>query len=135
MTALTREARTVTISIGRGPEVVYAFVRDVPNLPRWAKGLCKGVRQVAGRWVLETAEGEVDFRFVMENPLGVLDHVVTVRPGVEVYVPMRVVANGEGSEVMLTVFRGEGMTEEQFARDVGMVEKDLRTLKELLEGK
>jgi hypothetical protein len=72
-------------------------------------------------------------RFVEENELGVLDHFVTVSPGKEVYVPMRVVANGEGSEVMLTVFRGEGMTEEEFQRDVGMVEGDLAELKRVLE--
>ena len=130
---MLREGRTLSVSIGRKAGEVYAFVRDVRNLPRWAKGLCKGVRQVAGRWMVETPEGEAGFRFVEENEFGVLDHVVNVSPGVEVYVPMRVVANGEGSEVMLTVFRMEGMTDETFLRDVGMVERDLAGLKALLE--
>jgi hypothetical protein len=130
---MIREARTLSVSIGRRPGEVYAFVREMRNLPRWAKGLCKAVRQVAGRWMVETPEGEVEFAFVKENELGVLDHVANVSPGVEVYVPMRVVANAEGSEVTLTVFRMEGMTDEAFARDVGMVERDLAGLKAMLE--
>lgn len=130
---MLREARTLSVSIGRRPGEVYAFVRDVRHLPRWAKGLCKAVRQVEGRWMVETPEGEVEFAFVKENELGVLDHAVNLSPGVQVYVPMRVVANGEGSEVTLTVFRMEGMTDEAFARDVRMVEKDLAGLKAVME--
>lgn len=64
---------------------------------------------------------------------GVLDHWVTPAPGVEVYVPMRVVANGEGSEVIFTLFQQPGMTDEQFAADARLVEQDLATLKKVLE--
>jgi len=53
--------------------------------------------------------------------------------GQSVLNPMRVVANGDGSEVMFTLFQLPGMSEEQFATDAGMVEADLRTLKTVLE--
>jgi hypothetical protein len=127
------ESRTLSVSIGRRPGEVYRFVADPRNFPKWAKAFCKSVREVAGRWVVETPAGEVGMRLVEENELGVLDHFVTVSPGKEVYVPMRVVANGEGSEVVFTVFRMEGISEEQFAEDVGMVERDLAALKDVLE--
>jgi len=64
----------------------------------------------------------------------VLDHYV--RPGPaeeEIYIPMRVVPNGSGSEVLLTVFRRPEITEDQFAEDLGMVGADLNRLKELVE--
>ena len=54
-------------------------------------------------------------------------------PGVEVYVPMRVVRNGSGSEVIFTAFRLPDMTDEKYAEDLGSVEKDLSTLKSILE--
>jgi hypothetical protein len=54
--------------------------------------------------------------------------------GVEVYIPMRVVANGDGSEVIFTLFRTPGMSDAVLERDIGLVEGDLATLKELLEG-
>lgn len=72
-------------------------------------------------------------RFAERNSFGVLDHYVTVAPGAEVYVPLRVIANGTGSEVIFTLFRLPEMTEEKFAEDQKLVEQDLGTLKNLLE--
>jgi hypothetical protein len=62
-----------------------------------------------------------------------LDHYVTPAPELEVYVPMRVLPNGSGSEVFFTLFRSTDMSDEKFAEDVGMVERDLKTLKNVLE--
>ena len=63
----------------------------------------------------------------------VLDHVVTLPEGQLVLNPMRVVCNGEGSEVMFTLFQLGGMSDGQFAKDAKMVEADLQTLKAVLE--
>jgi hypothetical protein len=43
------------------------------------------------------------------------------------------VPNGSGSEVLFTVFRQPGMSDENFAKDTAMVEQDLQTLKLVLE--
>jgi hypothetical protein len=63
----------------------------------------------------------------------VLDHTVTTPAGVEVYVPMRVLANGSGSEVIFTLFRLPDMSDAQYAEDMRLVERDLAALKDLLE--
>ena len=76
----------------------------------------------------------VKVRFVERNAYGVLDHYVKrSTPGHEVYMPMRVFPNGEGAEVLLTVFRQPGTTEEKFAEDTQWVRRDLEALKQLLE--
>ena len=72
-------------------------------------------------------------RFTKSNSYGVLDHYVELPDGSEIYVPMRVIANGTGSEVMFTLFRVPGMTDEKFAADAEWVMRDLNRLKELLE--
>lgn len=72
-------------------------------------------------------------RFVAHSGLGVLDHYVKLPNGMEILNPMRVLANGAGSEVLFTVFQQDGMSDEQFAQDAGMVERDLITLKSVLE--
>lgn len=72
-------------------------------------------------------------RFIPANKFGVLDHVVTLPDGQSILNPMRVVANGDGSEVMFTLFQISGMSDEQFANDSGMVESDLLMLKSVLE--
>ena len=127
-------SKTVAVSIQRPPYVVYDFVRDPANLPRWAAGLCLSVRQTAGGWIAETPDGPVGIRFAPENEYGVLDHWVTLSSGTEVYVPMRVVARGDGSELLFTIFRQDGMSDEAFAADAAMVERDLRTLRQILDG-
>ena len=50
-----------------------------------------------------------------------------------VYVPLRAVANGDGCEVTMTLFRQPGMTDAEFVRDQGLVRKDLEALKAVLE--
>ena len=58
--------------------------------------------------------------------------MVTLPDGQTFNNPMRVVPNGAGSLVTFTLFRQEGMSDADFARDVGMVESDLQTLKRVL---
>jgi len=43
------------------------------------------------------------------------------------------VPNGDGCEVMFTLLKLPGMTDEQFAADAAHVLKDLSTLKSLME--
>ena len=72
-------------------------------------------------------------RFAEKNTFGVLDHYVNPTPEIEVYVPMRVLPNGSGSKVVFTLFRLPDMSDEQFVEDVGRVERDPKTLKDVLE--
>lgn len=129
----TYNARTLTVSIDRPPAEVYAFVTNVENLPRWATAFVRAVRKTGDGWIAETTEGPIGFEYGPRNDLGVLDHVVRPAPGVEIHVPMRVVPNGAGSEVIFTLVQFPGMPAEKFARDIDMVQRDLATLKRLLE--
>ena len=126
--------RTLSVSIDCPPARVYTFVRNPENLPRWAGGLASAVRKSADGWIVETADGPLGFAFVADNDLGVLDHRVTLAPGVDVLNPMRVVANGAGSEVSFTLFQLPGITAEKFVEDARLVQRDLQSLKALLEG-
>ena len=64
---------------------------------------------------------------------GVLDHDVTLPSGEVIYNPMRVVPHGDGSEVVFSVRRLPDMSDEDFARDAGLVQADLARLKHVLE--
>jgi hypothetical protein len=114
---------------------VYQFAVQPENLPRWAVGLGKSFRpQSDGSGIAEGGPvGSATVRFVQENQLGVLDHDVTVPTGETIHNPIRVIPNGRGSEVVFTLFRRPGVSGAQFAQDANAVEKDLRTLKQLLE--
>jgi hypothetical protein len=130
------DARTLTVSIDRPAADVYAFASNVENLPRWATAFVRSVRKTDRGWIAETTDGPVGVEFAPANALGVLDHVVRPAPGLVIHVPMRVVANGAragASEVMFTLFQLPGMSDEKFAADVAMVERDLATLKRVVE--
>jgi uncharacterized protein YndB with AHSA1/START domain len=129
------EVRHVSVSIDRPPDAVYEFAANPENMPRWAVGLGTSFRPRAdGSWMAEGGPvGSAMVRFVERNRLGVLDHDVTVASGEIVHNPIRVVPNGDGSEVVFTLFRRAGVSPAQFAQDAEAVEKDLRTLKRLLE--
>ncbi|HEY8252296.1 MAG TPA: SRPBCC family protein [Burkholderiales bacterium] len=101
---------------------VYNFIVEPRNLPKWASGLASGPGGAPAK-----------VRFVERNKWGVLDHYVTVGSGPEVYMPMRVFQNGDGAELLITVFRQPGVTEEKFVDDTQWVRRDLEALKELLE--
>jgi hypothetical protein len=131
--ATTFEARTMNVSIERDWREVYDFACKPENFPRWASGLANSLRKEGEDWVADAPLGPVKLRFTARNHFGVLDHYVSPKPGVEIYIPLRVLANGTGAEVVFTLFRLSEMTDEAFARDAEWVERDLKALKALLE--
>ena len=131
-TSLLRSG-TLTVSVACPADQLYRFASNPANFPKWVTSFVTSARHTEAGWRLQTTNGEIGITFAPENPYGVLDHVVTVAPGVEITNPLRVVPNGPGCEVMFTLFQRPEMTDIQFAADAGMVERDLQTLKRLLE--
>ncbi|GEM_PF-2235150 len=127
------KSRTLTVTIACTPTKVYGFVSNLANLPKWAKTFAKSVRKSKGAWKIETPQGPAGIRMAKKNTFGILDHHVEPKGAPELLVPMRVVPNARGSEVIFTLFQMPGMSEENFERDIHMVEKDLQSLKEALE--
>ena len=128
------KSRTLSVSINRKPKIIYEFVLNLDNLPRWAKMFCRSIKLLNGEWIAKTPQGQAKVRITERNDLGILDHYVRLLSSPdEVFVPMRVVQNGDGSEVIFTVFQLVGMSEEKYAEDIRMVEQDLQNLKNIVE--
>jgi uncharacterized protein YndB with AHSA1/START domain len=127
------EARHLTISIRRAPPEVYAFIADPQHLPRWASGLSEDIHEENGEWIAKSPMGKVRVRFAPPNELGVVDHDVTTPSGETFHNPLRVLPNAGGSEVVFTLLRQPGVSDEAYEKDAKTIEKDLRTLKKLLE--
>ena len=131
------QSRHVSVWIEAAPEAVYEFAADPHEWPRWAAGLAEGgLRQTADGWVADSPMGQVTVEFSPPNEFGVLDHVVTLPSGEAVYNPLRVIPGGVGEgrcEVLFTVRRRAGMTDEDLDADAAAVAADLETLRRLLE--
>jgi len=127
------EVRHISIGIARDAATVYAYASQPANLPHWAEGLGMGLLPQGDHWIIKTPDGDFRLDFTGQNPYGVLDHTVTLKDGTEIYVPMRVVPNGAGSEVTLTLFRQPEMDDAAFDKDAATMRRDLENLKRILE--
>jgi hypothetical protein len=130
---MRRESTQITAWIDRAADDVYAFASNPANIPQWAPGLGSSVEQVEGQWLVDTPAGRVGLAFAEHNDFGVLDHEVTLPSGDVIYNPMRVVADGDGCEVIFTLRRQADMSDADFQRDAGLVQADLLRLKQVME--
>jgi hypothetical protein len=130
---MTYQSRHVSAHIDRPAQDVYVYASDPANLPAWAPGLGSSVEVVDGNLYVESPGGRVVVEFAPRNDYGVLDHTVTGPDGGSDYNPMRVTTDGDGSEVVFSVRRRPGMTDDEFARDAGTVQADMDLLKKIME--
>jgi hypothetical protein len=130
---MTSRSRHIGEWIDRRAADVYDFASDPAHIPQWASGLGRSVEEVDGQWYLDSDLGRVRVAFVERNDLGVLDHDVTLPTGQTFNNPMRVLAHGDGCEVVFTLRRLPGVSDEDFERDASAVAADLARLKRVLE--
>lgn len=116
----------------------YDFAADPEQLTRWASGLATG--QISpdpanpGEWLADTPSGHARMRFAPRNDFGVLDHWVTPEGMAEIYVPFRVIATGaRRCAFQFTLLRQPEMDDAAFERDSDWIQRDLESLRRLLE--
>ena len=129
----TLEVSHISVSIERAPDDVYRFVSNIEGWSQWAAGLGRPLRRDGDAWWFDSPMGAIRVRVAPPNALRVLDHDVTLPSGVTVHNPMRVLPNGEGSELVFSVFRQPNTTAEAHEQDKAAVTRDLQTLQGLLE--
>lgn len=130
----TLPVRILSTTVGVPLATAYAFASQPPNFPKWAAGLSQSLHETDAGWVADTPAGRAIVRFSDPNPHGVLDHWVRIDGKAEIYIPLRMIANGSGTEVELVLYRQPEMSDADFERDAASVTQDLAALKALLEG-
>lgn len=129
-------SRFIGVTIDCPAITAYEFTVTPENLPQWASGLGEGCRNADGSWTSAMEIGEVTLTFTPKNDLGVCDHDVRLPDGTTFHNPMRVTPNSDARcDVSFTLKRLPDATDEEFERDAVTIEKDLLTLKEILEKK
>jgi hypothetical protein len=128
------EAKTISVSINCNWRDLYEAFWKPETFPKWASGLSNSSLEKAGEdWKARGPEGPIRIKFTDYNPFGVMDHWVDLGQGRVIYVPLRVVENDKGAEVLLTLFRQPEVTDSKFAEDEDWVKRDLLALKALVE--
>lgn len=129
----TYTSRHLVETINCPPADVYAYVSDPRNLPAWASGLSVSIELVGDEWVAESDLGRITVEFAPDNPYGVLDHVVALPDGARVTNPLRVVPNGDGCDIVFSLFQLPPADLDAFEADAAAVVRDLARLKVVLE--
>jgi hypothetical protein len=119
----------MSVAINRNWKDIYEAFWRPEDFQKWASGLSNSLlTQDGDGWKADGPEGTVKIRFTEHNDFGVMDHYVIVSNGSEIYVPLRIIQNGDGVEVLLTLFRQPYMSDAKFTADTEWVERDLLTL-------
>ena len=112
---------------------VYDYAADPRHLPEWAPGLASAIEQIDGQWFVDSPMGRIKLDYAPRNEYGVLDHTVTLPDGSTNTNPVRALVHGDGTEVVFTLRRQPGFSDEEFERDIKAVTDDLAALKRILE--
>ena len=128
-------ARTFSVSIRQDWRALYERIWRPEFFPQWAAGLADSELRAEGDvWIADSPDGPIRITFTPHNDFGVMDHTIDTGDGTIISVPMRVVENGEGAEVILTLYRQPDMDDERFSADIKLITRDLRALRTLVGG-
>lgn len=129
----TLPCKHLSVSIPEPFDAVYGFLADPANWTLWASGLGH-MRHDAARnvWTAQQESGVVTIVFTPPNDFGILDHRVTLPDGSVVIMPARAMANGDGTEVVFTLFRQAEMDDATWKRDEEWVKRDVEKLRRVL---
>jgi hypothetical protein len=123
-------AETRSISIAAPPATVLDLVGDPRRLPDWAPAFATSVEPDGEDWLVD---GELRIRVRVSRELGTVD---LLRPGNPSRgARMRVLDNEDGSEFLFTLVFPAGTGEDAIARQMAIVEEELRTVRELCEAR
>jgi len=132
---MTYPIKNISISINCSQEKVYDFASNPANFPDWLAFLKAISKKSDTIWSAETDLGNIEIEFVPKNEFGIIDHTVILPDGSKIKNVLRVIENGDGSEVVFTLFRLAEKTEKEFNDDANLVAEDLKTIKNILEKK
>jgi hypothetical protein len=124
----TNRSETRSISIPAPPDAVLDFVGDARTLPDWTPAFARAVRADGEHWLVDTGAGETRIDLRVSRERGTVDIVSASDPRRGVFT--RAVSNGDGSEYLFTQFFADDVSDEAVARQVAVVEGELRTVRD-----
>ncbi len=120
-------SRTITISVCRKTGDVFdAILSSPPKMMSDAK------QENDGSWSFSTPRGNANLKFMHNRSYGILDHLY-VDDESSWQVPMRVVSNGDESEVIITLVKPDVLTDVQFDERMKELEILFENLKKIIE--
>jgi hypothetical protein len=130
---------TVRVTIDVPLETVVADLSDPMTHPEWGtEFFSTPATRVAENEITTTVPrmgGEVSMKVVADVAAGNVDlYLAPIGAPFGPPLPVRVVPNADGADVLFTLARFPGLTDEQWAEGVASMQRELGNLKARLEG-
>jgi len=110
-------------------ETVFAFLSNIQNLPKWATGFAKELKEIDGEYKVVTPQGEIFFRMESNAGTGIIDMYGGPTKEQMAYFPSRVIATPENkSAYMFTNFQWPGIPDEVFAAQNGTLVEEFENI-------
>lgn len=115
-------------------ETVFAFLSDIRNLPKWATGFAKELKEIDGAYKVVTPQGEIFFHMESNAGTGTIDMYGGPTKEQMAYFPSRVLAMPENkSAYTFTNFQWPGIPEEVFAAQNGTLAEEFENIRKHVE--
>ena len=127
----TNDVVSRSVSVDAVPSAVLEVLGDPQALPRWAPRFAEHARtSAADRWVVGAGGEEFEIRVRAGRHTGTVDFLALDE---ERGLFARVVSNGEGSAVVLTLVLPAATPADVIEREIGVLERELQAVRALCE--
>ena len=122
-------SRTITIAVNRKTADAFDAILSIPG-----KLMPDAKKNDDGWWSFTSQSGPARLKFKENKQLGILDHQF-VDSEATWDVPMRVVANGDDSAIIITLIKPESVSDQIFDERLKELEYVMQNMKQILEKK
>lgn len=123
------KSRTITFTVNRKTAEAFDAILNMPP-----KMMPDATKRDDGWWSFTTPWGPAKLKFNEDRRLGILDHQF-VDNDAKWDVPMRVVSKGDDSEVITTIIKPDGISDQIFDERMQEIEKIMLSMKQVIEEK
>lgn len=120
-------SRTITITVKKKTGDAFDAILQLPP-----KMMPDAKFHDDGWWSFTGPHGKSKLKFNENKDLGILDHKYIDEESVW-DVPMRVVSNGDYSEILITLNQPDELTDEQFNKRVDEIGEMVNNMKQIIE--
>ncbi|MBA4437737.1 MAG: hypothetical protein H2B06_02740 [Nitrosopumilaceae archaeon] len=120
-------SRTITITVKKKTGDAFDAILQLPP-----KMMPDAKISDDGWWSFTGPHGKSKLKFNENKPLGILDHKYVDEESVW-DVPMRVVSNGDYSEILITLNKPDELSDDQFNKRVDEIGELVNNMKQIIE--
>jgi hypothetical protein len=126
-----KRAETRSISIAAPSSTVYEYLADASKVPAWAPAFAPRIRPHGADWIVTAPDREFTVSVLARQSAGTVDIVSAEDHTRGLFA--RVLPNGQGSELLFTLFFPQDASEEAIKTQIATLNTELSVVRETCE--